>query len=117
MLNAIESITIGESFALGGISIGIIIVVLACIMGLIYLMSWALRQIEKAKSAKNGKKAEAPAEPVAPVAPKTAPGSCGELKLNGVSERDAARIMAIVAYQTETPLNQLRFKSIKEIKE
>ncbi len=117
MLNAIKSITIGESFALSGISLGIIIVVLACIMGLIYLMSWLFRQLEKAKS-KIGKK-EVTTESVTESAPTgaVAPGSCGELKLTDVTERDAAMIMAIVANQTKKPLNELRFKSIKKIKE
>ncbi len=42
-----------------------------------------------------------------------AKGTCGELKLINTDERDAAMIMAIVADQTNTPLNELRFKSIK----
>ena len=42
-----------------------------------------------------------------------AKGTCGELKLINTDERDAAMIMAIVADQTKTPLNELRFKSSK----
>lgn len=41
-------------------------------------------------------------------------GTCGELKLINTDERDAAMIMAIVADSTGTPLNELRFKSIKK---
>lgn len=44
-----------------------------------------------------------------------ASGSCGELKLVNTDERDAAMIMAIVADTTGTPLNELRFKSIKRV--
>ena len=44
-----------------------------------------------------------------------AKGSAGELKLENVSDRDAAMIMAIVADQMGVPLNTLRFKSIKDI--
>ncbi len=44
-----------------------------------------------------------------------ASGTCGELKLINTEERDAAMIMAIVADSTGTPLNELRFKSIKRI--
>lgn len=46
-----------------------------------------------------------------------AKGTCGELKLINCDERDAAMIMAIVADQTQTPLNELRFKSIKRVEE
>ena len=44
-------------------------------------------------------------------------GTCGELKLINTDERDAAMIMAIVADSTGTPLNELRFKSIKKVEE
>lgn len=46
-----------------------------------------------------------------------AEGTCGELKLINTEERDAAMIMAIVADTTGTPLNELRFKSIKRLEE
>lgn len=58
--------------------------------------------------------APTPAEPQPQPQP-LAHGTCGELKLINTSERDAAMIMAIVADATETPLNELRFKSIKKI--
>ena len=57
----------------------------------------------------------APAAP-APEAP-AAPGSAGELKLYDTDPRDAAMIMAIVADTLGKPINQLRFISIKEVKE
>lgn len=58
-----------------------------------------------------------PAEEIAaaPVQQEYASGSCGELKLINTDERDAAMIMAIVADSTGTPLNELRFKSIKKV--
>ena len=46
-----------------------------------------------------------------------AKGTCGELKLINTDECDAAMIMAIVADQTNTPLNELRFKSIKRVED
>ena len=59
----------------------------------------------------------APAPAAAPAAAgKPAPGSAGEVKLYDVSDRDAAMIMAIVAEKMGRPLNELRFKSIKEVK-
>ena len=68
--------------------------------------------------------APAPAAPVAaapaaaaPAAPKKlAPGSAGDVKLYDTDPRDAAMIMAIVANKLGKPLNELRFRSIKEVK-
>ena len=72
---------------------------------------------------KNSKKnsepavSEAPAPTPAPAAPKElAPGSAGEVKLYDVPDKEAAMIMAIVADKMGKPLNELRFKSIKEVK-
>ena len=45
-----------------------------------------------------------------------APGSAGEVKLYDVPDKEAAMIMAIVADKMQKPLNELRFKSIKEVK-
>ena len=59
---------------------------------------------------------EAAAEVCAPAAP-TAPGSAGKLKLHDVEPKTAAMLMAIVADRMGKPLNELRFLSIKEIKE
>ena len=47
----------------------------------------------------------------------TAPGSAGELKLYDTDPRTAAMLMAIVADELQAPLNELRFLSIREIKE
>ena len=47
----------------------------------------------------------------------TAPGSAGELKLYDTDPRTAAMLMAITADELQTPLNELRFISIREIKE
>ena len=51
----------------------------------------------------------------APAAP--APGAAGELKLYDTDPRDAAMIMAIVADSLGKPLNELRFISIREVKD
>ncbi len=45
-----------------------------------------------------------------------APGSAGEVKLYDVPDKEAAMLMAIVADKMGKPLNELRFKSIKEVK-
>ncbi len=46
-----------------------------------------------------------------------APGTAGQLKLHDVEPKTAAMLMAIVADKMGTPLNELRFISIKEVKE
>ena len=50
-------------------------------------------------------------------APEPAPGSAGELKLYDTDPKEAAMIMAIVADSLGKPLNELRFISIKEVKD
>lgn len=59
--------------------------------------------------------AAASAAPAVPNAP--APGSAGKLALHDVPDKTAAMLMAIVADRTGKPLNQLRFISIREVKD
>lgn len=127
MFNVIESVSIGESFALAGVSMSIIMAILAAIMVLIYLMSGFFKLLEKHNPALKAKidalftKKSAKTESETATAEvkdenvQTARGSCGNIVLNKVSDRDAAMIMAIVADKMQTPLNELRFKSIKRI--
>ena len=62
--------------------------------------------------------AAAPAPEAAPEAPKpTAPGTAGQLKTYDVEPKTCAMLMAIVADKMGKPLNELRFISIKEVKE
>ena len=94
--------------------------------GLILLMCvvTAMGKYFSAKDSKMKAAASAAAQATAPAAPaasaaapkKVAPGSAGELKLYDVEPKTAAMIMAIVANQMGKPLNELRFKSIKEVK-
>ena len=60
--------------------------------------------------------ADAPVLPLRQTGP-LAPGSAGELKLYDTDPRTAAMLMAIVADELHAPLNELRFLSIREIKE
>lgn len=46
---------------------------------------------------------------------KPAPGSAGDVKLYNTPPRTAAMLMAIVADEMKTPINELRFISIKEM--
>ena len=59
--------------------------------------------------------AAASAAPAVPNAP--APGSAGKIALHDVPDKTAAMLLAIVADRTGKPLNQLRFISIREVKD
>ena len=62
--------------------------------------------------------AAATTAPVAEPAPlPEAKGTAGELKLHDVPDKEAVLIMAIVAHKMQKPINELRFRSIKEVKE
>ncbi len=91
---------------------------LVVFFGLILLMVVVIIMGKIMVSRANKAKAAVPAAPAAP-APEApaAPGSAGELKLYDTDPRDAAMIMAIVADTLGKPINQLRFISIKEVKE
>ena len=70
-----------------------------------------------AKKAAPAAETAAPAAAAPAAAPKKlAPGSAGDVKLYDTDPRDAAMIMAIVANKLDKPLNELRFRSIKEVK-
>ena len=87
---------------------GVVFVGLVLLMTVIVLMG-------KAMSAKKAAPAAQSAAPAAKDGP-VAPGSAGQIALHGVSDKDAAMLMAIVADKLGKPLNELRFKSIKEVK-
>ena len=114
MMNVLSAVTLGEAGLTGLLGYAVVFLGLFLLMVVVTVMS-------KIMSGKKVKKAEAPA--AAPVAAAEAapagaeaPGSAGPCKLYDTSDRDAAMIMAIVAEQTGKPLNELRFKSIKEVK-
>ena len=89
--------------------------------GLILLLCvvFVMGKIMVASAQKKAAAVEAPAPVTAPepVDLPAAKGTAGELKLYDVPERDAALIMAIVAYRLGKPINELRFRSIKEVKD
>ena len=91
------------------------IVMLMLVVMLLCRIMIAGQKKEAAKAA-----ASAPAEApivVVPAPASLAPGSAGDLKLYDTDPKDAAIIMAIIADTLGKPLNELRFISIKEVKE
>ena len=95
-----------------------LIVVLGILLMLVTKASGKIMQNKEA-AAKAAAPAPAPAAaaPAAPAAKAFAPGSAGEVKLHDVPDRTAAMLMAIVADKMGKPLNELRFISIREIKD
>lgn len=105
------SIATGGAVALLGY--GVVFLGLILLMITVMIMS----KIMMALAAKKTAAVPAPAAAEAPVPAKAAPGTAGELKLYDTDPRDAAMIMAIVADTLGKPLNELRFISIKEVKD
>lgn len=107
-------ISIGEALIFALIGFAIVFAVLLILNIFIRILSAVVRGIE------NGtKKTEAApvadSKPAIPAGMKVADGSLGDVKLYDVDDATAAMIMAIVADQLDAPLNELRFKSIKEV--
>ena len=114
-----DLVNLGVGQAAGIATMGYLVVFLGLILLMCVILVMANIFINKAKQAAAAAVPEAPvkaAEPAPePVKKPVAPGTAGELKLYDTDPRDAAMIMAIVANATGKNLNELRFKSIKEV--
>ena len=113
------NLSIGQGGAIA--VLGYAVVFLGLVLLMLVVLAMASFFINKAKKeAAAVKAAPAPEAPAPEAAPAknipAAPGSAGELKLYDTDPRDAAMIMAIVADTIGKPLNELRFKSIREVK-
>lgn len=95
--------------------LGYLVVFLGLVMLMVVVMVMGKIMVARAKKAQAATAVEAAPVEAAPKA--EAPGTAGELKLYDTDPRDAAMIMAIVADTLQKPLNQLRFISIKEVKD
>ena len=106
-------ISIPNAFATALLGYGVVF------LGLVLLM-FVLQIMGKIMHKEAPKAAPAPAAAAAPAPVKeapTAPGTAGDFKLYNTDPRDAAMCMAIVADTLGKPLNELRFISIREVKE
>ncbi len=121
-MNVLSAISLGEAGVTGLLGYAVVFLGLFLLMVVVTVMGKIMsgKKVEKAEKPAAPAPVAAPAAPVAaaPAAPAggEAPGSAGQLKLYDTPDRDAALIMAIVADQMGKPLNELRFKSIKEVK-
>ncbi len=107
---------IGEAAVTAVLGYAVVFFGLALLMLVLIVMGRVM--VSRAKAAPAAAQKAAPAAPAAASEPSrpTAPGSAGEIKLHSVPDKEAAMIMAIVADKLHKPLNELRFKSIKEVK-
>ena len=105
-----KTFELSEGFLYALIGFLLVLVVLAVLMGFIYLLSFIIRNFDTRKNTTDAPVSEAKA-------PELAPGSSGNVKLYNVDDRTAAMVMAIVADEMKTPLNELRFISVKEVSE
>ena len=103
------AIGIGEAGVYALLGYGMVFFGLILLMVVVMIMG-------KVFTAKKATPAAAPAAAPAPEAP-VAPGVAGQLKTYDVEPKTCAMLMAIVADKMGKPLNELRFISIKEVKE
>ena len=96
--------------------LGYCVVFLGIVMLMLVVLLLCRIMIARAEKAAKANPLPEPAEPIR-VIPASAPGTAGDLKLYDTDPRDAAMIMAIVADTLGKPLNELRFISIKEVKD
>ena len=110
---AMEKISIGTAALI--VVLGMAVVFFGLIL-LMYVTKIAGAIINRKKSAEPAAApAAVPAAPAVKTAP--APRTAGKIALHDVPDKTAAMLMAIVASKTGKPLNQLRFISIREIKD
>lgn len=91
----------------------IVFLMLALLWGVIVIISRVMGAIEKRTEHPASASASAPAAAAPAAAP--APAPVPQVKLEGVTEVEAACVMAIVSHETGIPLDQLVFKSIKAV--
>ncbi len=107
-----SEITIGNALVIAVMGYAVVFVGLILLM----IVVTAMGKIMAKAVAKPAEEETIETEAI-PVKKAVAPGSAGELKLYDTDPRDAAMIMAIVADQLGKPINELRFISIREVKE
>lgn len=111
------NVSLGDAAVIAVLGYAVVFAGLVLLMLVMIIMSKALNR-SKAEAVESADVNAAVSEPVRDkqqVQP--APGSAGELKLYDTDPRDAAMIMAIVADTLGKPINELRFISIREVKE
>ncbi len=106
------NISVPNAFAAAVLGYGVVFLGLVLLMFVLQIMGKIMHREAPAAPAPEPEEKAVAAAP-APAAP----GTAGELKLYDTDPRDAAMIMAIVADSLGKPLNELRFISIREVRE
>ena len=112
---AMVDLNVGTAGLVAVLGYAVVFVGLIALMAVIILVG-KIMVAKKSKAAAPVAAAPAPAATPKPVLAAAAPGTAGEVKLFDVADKEAAMLMAIVANKLGKPLNELRFKSIKEVK-
>ena len=112
-MNDLINISVGDAAMTALLGYAVVFIGIIMLMILVMFVGDLMFKSAKRKAAK----VPAAAPAAAPAAPAAAPGTAGELKLYDTDPRDAAMVMAIVADRLGKPLNELRFKSIREVKD
>ena len=111
-----EDISVGTAGLVALLGYAVVFIGLIALMAVIMIVGKIMVAKKTAPAAAPAAATAAPA-PAPKAAPALATGTAGECKLYNVGDREAAMLMAIVADRTGKPLNQLRFLSIREIKD
>ena len=112
---AMVDLNVGTAGLVAVLGYAVVFVGLIALMAVIILVG-KIMVAKKSKAAAPVAAAPAPVAAPKPVLAAAAPGTAGEVKLFDVADKEAAMLMAIVANKLGKPLNELRFKSIKEVK-
>ena len=112
---ALNDISIGTAGLVALLGYAVVFVGLIALMAVIMIVG-KIMVAKKSKAAAPVAAAPASVAAPKPVLAAAAPGTAGEVKLFDVADKEAAMLMAIVANKLGKPLNELRFKSIKEVK-
>lgn len=112
-MNDLINISVGDAAMAALLGYAVVFIGIIMLMILVMFVGDLMFKSAKRKAAN----APAPAAAAAPAAPAAAPGTAGELKLYDTDPKDAAMAMAIVADKLGKPINELRFKSIREVKD
>ena len=111
------AIGIGEAGVYALLGYAVVFFGLILLMAVVVVMGKFFTKTEKKPAAAPAPAAASVAAPAAPVEAPVAPGTAGQLKTYDVPAKTCAMLMAIVADKMGKPLNELRFISIKEVKE
>jgi len=111
-MNDLINISVGDAAMTALLGYAVVFIGIIMLMILVMFVGDLMFKSAKRKAAK------APAAaPAAPAAPAAAPRPAREAERHDTPPSGAAMVMAIVADKLGKPLNELRFKSIREVKD